>query len=391
MLETKKPREQNGRDSFSRYRAQARSAAIAALSILRGQEIDRVYCDFHDDFVVRINDGHGDIGYIFYQVKTNGKQNHNWTLNEVFGLKSTIKDQSKQTIENLKISFVGKLLLHTVIFEKHCKKVVFQTNIHNDDTIAELLDDIESGDCANKYSKVLVDNFNSLFSDHIPNGLTSEEIKERLAKLKFETDVQYLKDGEENFEPVAREKIYTYSEIDLGHDETKEILMKLLELVEKKSSGIITNLTIESIELQAAIAIEDLLSILSISRDAYLYLIKGGDIKAIKSASIIQRTLLASGAGMEQVEYCSKCKTEWDIWLRKNRHVLPPLDLNTITNKVLLLLQDAQKVGNAVSLSYLRLPIKQLMDGLRNEELLHDLTEDLILGGVFSELVRGKS
>ena len=49
MLETKPAREQNGRDSFSRYRAQARSAAMAALSILEGGNIDRVYCDLHDE------------------------------------------------------------------------------------------------------------------------------------------------------------------------------------------------------------------------------------------------------------------------------------------------------------------------------------------------------
>lgn len=391
MIDTKKPREQNGRDSFGRYRAQARSAAIAALSILKGQEIDRVYCDLHDDFVVRKNGEHGDISYIFYQVKTHGKQNHNWTLNEVFGLKTTIKDQSKQSADSIKISFVGKLLLHTVIFDEHCNQVVFQTNIHNDDNVLELLNDIESGSYENKYSKVLIDSFNSLFSDQIPNELTPDEIKNRLAKLKFETDVEYLKDGKDNFEPVARERIYTFSEVDLGHDETKEILMKLLELVEKKSSGIITKLTKESIEQQAGIAIDDLLSILSISRDAYAILIKGGDMKAIRSASIIQRTLLASGAGLDHVEYCSKCKTEWDMWLRKNRHVLPPLDLNTITSKVLLLLLNAKQLGNAVSLINLRLPIKQLLDDLRNENLLHDLTDDLILGGIFSELVRRKA
>lgn len=59
MLSTKKPREQSGRDSFGRFRAQCRSAAIAALSILEDKEIDRVYCDLHDDFVVRKLDENG--------------------------------------------------------------------------------------------------------------------------------------------------------------------------------------------------------------------------------------------------------------------------------------------------------------------------------------------
>ena len=87
MLEKKKPREQSGRDSFSRYKAQVRSAAMATLSILEGKDIDRVYCDLHDDFVVRKQDANG-YSYLFYQVKTKGKLNHNWTLAEVFGFNS---------------------------------------------------------------------------------------------------------------------------------------------------------------------------------------------------------------------------------------------------------------------------------------------------------------
>ncbi len=49
------PREQNGRDSFERYRLQVRSASIAALTILEGSEIDRIYCDLHDDLALLRN------------------------------------------------------------------------------------------------------------------------------------------------------------------------------------------------------------------------------------------------------------------------------------------------------------------------------------------------
>lgn len=53
VLHTVVPREQDGRDSFGRYRVQVRSAAVASLQILSGKAIDRVYCDLHDDIVVR--------------------------------------------------------------------------------------------------------------------------------------------------------------------------------------------------------------------------------------------------------------------------------------------------------------------------------------------------
>ncbi|MES9901811.1 MAG: dsDNA nuclease domain-containing protein [Sedimenticola sp.] len=107
MLETVQPREQSGRDALGGFRAQARSAALASLSILEGKEVDRVYCDMHDDFVVRINRG-GQLFYVFYQVKTNKKQNHNWTLNEVFGLNSR-KNNTRTPITKLKIRVRVKL------------------------------------------------------------------------------------------------------------------------------------------------------------------------------------------------------------------------------------------------------------------------------------------
>jgi hypothetical protein len=390
VLETKKPREQSGRDSFSRYRAQVRSAAMASLSILEGEDIDRVYCDLHDDFVVRKNTASG-YSYVFYQVKTMGKQNHNWTLNELFGLKSTLKDQSKQSTVKIKDSFIGKLLLHTVVFDQYCNSVVFQTNIHNANDVENLLKDIESGEFQNKFSEVLISRFNGCFPDEIATELSSNEIKERLSKVKFETDVQYLKNGDDNFEPLARDKIYKFSEVDLEHAESKEILMKLLELVGRKSSGVISELTSDSIEKFAGISIDDLLSILSISKDAYDNLLKGGDSKAIKSASIIQRTLTAAGAGTEEVEYCSRCKTNWDLWVRKNRHVILEFELQSITSQIKQLLNGSTQGGNSINLAKLNKPIKKLVRELTAEEQIYDLNAELLLGGFFAELVKGKS
>jgi hypothetical protein len=390
MLEQKIPREQNGRDSFGRYRAQVRSAAIASLSILEGQEIDRVYCDLHDDFVIRKADENG-VSYIFYQVKTKGKQNHNWSLNDLFGLKAKLKDQKKQDAEKIKDSFIGKLLLHTVVFDKYCNSVVFQTNIHNGDDVSDLHEDISGGKFENKFTEVLVDRFNYCFPSEGGGNFTVDKIKEKLSKLKFETDVQYLKIGDDNFEPIARDKIFKFSEIDLEYSESREILIKLLDLVERKSSGVIAELTSDNIEKFAGISINDLLPILSISQDAYDNLIQGGDSKAIKNASIIQRTLTAAGAGKDEIDYCSRCKTNWDVWLRNNRHVIPEFDLQGIVSSVNQLLNDAFVNGNSIDVSKLRTPIKDLVVKLKDEELLYDLSLELVLGGVFAELVKRKS
>lgn len=390
MLETKIPREQAGRDTISRFKAQIKSAAMASLSILEGKEIDRVYCDLHDDFVIRKR-GKDGYSYIFFQVKTKNKENHNWSLNEIFGLKKGLKDQAKQDSNNIKNSFIGKLLLHTVVFDQCCNSVVFQTNIHSGDDVKSLLSDIESGDFENKFTKVLIERFNDLFSEELDKGLTQEKIKKNLSKLKLQTDVQHLKNDDETFEFLANGEIYKFSEIELSHSESKEILMKLLELIQKKSSGIIKDFTESSIDKLAGVTVEDLLSILSISKDAYLSLLKSGDDKAIKNASIIQRTLESTGADLDMVEYCSRCKTEWDIWLRQNRHVLQEIDLLAITSKIRELLASAQDYKSSVCISNLKKPVEDLRMELDDEDILYDLSLNLILGGVFSELVKSKS
>ena len=390
MLHTKKPREQDGRDSFSRYRAQVRSAAIASLAILEGQNIDRIYCDLHDDFVVRRKEENG-FSYIFYQVKTKGKQNHNWSLNEVFGLNSKLKKQDKQCPDKIKNSFAGKLLLHTIVFNSFCNSVVFQTNIHNSDDVDDFVTDVESNNFSNKFVEVVVSKFNKCYENDLGKQLTEDEIKENLRKLRFETDVQHLKEKNNNFRPLVGDKIYEYSEVDLNRAELEEIILKLLDLIENKSSTIIKDLSPESLEKHAGVSIDDLLSVLSISKDAYYNLLESGDNRAIKSASIIQRTLRSSGAGSEEIEYCSRCKTNWDLWFREKRHNILEFDLRAITNKIKKMFRDATIQGNNIELASLREPIESTQKELEEQGLLYGLNSDLLLGAFFSELVRGKS
>lgn len=390
MLHTRKPREQDGRDSFSRYRAQVRSAAIASLAILEGRKIDRIYCDLHDDFVVRRKEENG-FSYTFYQVKTKGKQNHNWSINEIFGLNTRLRNQEKQCPEKIKNSFAGKLLLHTIVFNSYCDSVVFQTNIHNSDEVDDFVSDVDNEDFSSKYVEVIVSKFNQCYENDLDNELTQSEIKEKLRKLQFETDVQHLKEKNNNFRPLIGEKIYEYSEVDLDRSELEGIILKLLDLIENKSSSIIEDLSPESIEEHAGVSIEDLLSVLSISKDAYYNLLESGDNKAIKSASIIQRTLSKSGAGNEEIEYCSRCKTNWDLWFREKRHSILEFDLRAITNKTKKMFRDVTLQGNNIELASLKKPIESTRRELEEQDLLYGLNSELLLGAFLSELVRGKS
>lgn len=382
MLGSIKPREQAGRDTFARYRAQVRSAAIAALEILEGEgNVDRVYCDLHDDFVVRYKFDTG-YKYSFFQVKTNNKSNSSWTINDLFGIPS--KGKKPADVKKMQESFGGKMLLHTINFPDSCDEVIFQTNITVNDIAEKFIKDIVSGNFTEKHPKILFDKFHEVVGD--PNKLlSSQDIKKCLSKFRVQSDVQYIKNKEHRFESYATEYIYKYSEIELSRIEQEIILLKLVDLVSQKSSGIITDYSEKTIEGDAAISIDDLLKALSISKSAYEYLKESGDEKAIKNVSIIQRAFKGSGADSDQLMYCAKCKVNWDIWWRDNRHNLPEHKLFSLRTRVNDVLKSVVKM-NEVDFAVMIEKLELLQNTLKLDGLLFSLSMDELIGAFFSEL-----
>lgn len=390
MLSTKQPREQSGRDTLARFGAQTRSAAIASLKILEGKEIDRIYCDLHDDFVVRKKKGKSFV-YLFYQVKTKSPANYQWGINDLLGLNTKKDQESHDKIEKIKKSFIGKLLLHTVVFTDACECAIFQTNIHVNKAVQDMLNDIESGKYENRFSKVLLAEFNGCFSEELGADYSEIDIKEKLGKLAFDTDVQYIKLKNDEFDSYAKKSIFRYSEIELGHLEAEEILMKLLHLVNTKSSGVIDNFTPDTIETEAAISIDDLLSILSISKEAYEVLVLSGDETAIKSVSIIQRSLEGANADQAVIKFCSECKAQWDSWTMNSRHEIQEMHFVTIKDRVRNVFEEHLTNYNSFRISSLQPYVDQLLSDLAASGLKYDLSQEILIGGLFAELVRTKS
>jgi len=378
-----KPRENVGRDTISRYQAQFRAATNAALEILEGKGVDRVYCDYHDDFVVR-NLRKGEVEYHFFQVKTKAKRNYQWNLLDIFGIYKK-KTQVKDKIVN---SFIGKLLLHTINFENSCGSVVFLTNIHFVDEIEEMISDLDSGDFSNKHNKILVEEFNDCYCD---NGqeFNDNEIKELLSKLVLTPGVQYLNEAND-FEAVAREKIYKFSEIDLEYIEAKEIVDNLVVLAENKSfNKLIGDVSESELDDKAGIGINDLLDVLSISRGAYEILLNGGDLKAIKNASVLQRKLKQAGASIEMIEYCCEKKIQWDEWYRNKRHVIPEYDLKFLQEDINLILKNL--INGTSLLQDIQKNVDDLLGALSGKNIATHVDRELLLGGVFSALVRSEA
>ncbi|MEM9387216.1 MAG: dsDNA nuclease domain-containing protein [Pseudomonadota bacterium] len=377
------PRETAGRDTIARYQAQFRAVAYECLSILAGNSIDRVYCDYHDDFVTR-SQVTGEPIYHFYQVKTKGKRNHRWDKTHVFGL---YKRKAPQP-EKIAGSMAGKLLLHTIRFKNCCGSVVLLTNVHFDDDVENIAENLKGADFATKDIKDLIANFNEALVKDEP--LDEEDIQRLLGKLQLVPGVTYLDPDDSDFHALAREAIYTYSEIDLQHTECEEIIHDLVGLVEAKSfTKLLSEMSEDELDDSVGIGIADLLKILSISKGAYDRLLQGGDPKAVKNASIIQRKLSDADATPEMIEFCSGAKVKWDIWYREKRHFLPEYDLN-------LLMQELSSINNMLARNQISFPhvdeqITKLMTALKGKQLHASLSKELLLGGVLAALVRGES
>lgn len=183
---------------------------------------------------------------------------------------------------------------------------------------------------------------------------------------------------------------YKYSEIDLTHDECEEIVQNLISLVERKSfSKLVENIDEVELDDKAGIGLSELLEILSISKGAYDLLKQGGDVKAIKNASIIQRLMSRAGAQENMIEFVSRCKVDWDIWFREKRHYIGEFDLN-------FLLEQVNGIGSTwvtghSSFGTLNNDIDKLWGDVQSKGIAMSLSKELILGAVFSSIVRKES
>jgi len=403
------PTEQVGRDTIARYQAQYRAAAMECLKLLDVGSIDRVYSEFHDDFVTRRSEA-GAHFYSFFQVKTAEKRNRQWSVLELFGVPKRKKKPSKKLkgsdgsdssggtgcecdlqaaqAAELAKSFVGKLLLHSVRFHDACEKVSFLTNANlNDDAeavVAALLSGISE---PNDVLDQVAQHFNLAYD--MPEPLTPDEVKGHILKLRFEPGLTLLNPDGADYETLASKAIYSFSEIDLTHSESSQISANLVSLVERKSFPKMKFVPdAEALAERAGIALTDLLGLLSISDSGYRELLNGGDENALKTASIIQRKLTLAGASQPVIDSACKWKVEWDNWYRTYRH-LDEADMDFILHDIAVVREKWAR--GEIPFRMLRNEASAIMDTWKESSLGHLLSKHLIVGGVLAELVRSES
>jgi len=380
-IHDRKPRETVGRETTNRFRMQFQAAAFAALEILSGKDIDRVYCDYHDDFVVR-RTIRGSAEYHFFQVKTKGRANQQWKVDEIFSLKKRDKLDTTEKLIAVRDSIAGKLILHSIEFGEQCREVTVLSNVHFQDDVIEVQDHLKAGLSNRAYITHFIGKFSEIFSSDLP--LSEGELKAARSKLSL-MQVSHLGDTLEPFADAARSAIWKHSEIDLHKHEVDEIANSLVSLIESKSCAPISGLTKEKIDLVTGVGLNDLLKVLSISTTVYETLVSGGDSAAIKVASILQRQLKAAGAPESMIETASRAKVSWDVWLRTARHTFPEFDLEMLLNDI-----DVRCKAWILSGSVLGdLQIK--IDEVLKSDLAKKFPPidiDLLLGGFCASIVR---
>lgn len=382
IIHEKDPRETVGRSTVTRFRMQFQAAAYAALEILSGKEIDRVYCDYHDDFVVRRSVA-GAIDYHFFQVKTKGKANQQWDVAEVFALKKKGVLDTEEKLAAIRNSIAGKLFAHIVTFGDQCREITILSNVHFDDDVHSVICDLSAGTSNKKYIRQFIEKFTEIISPESP--LSPKQMDAARKKLSLLPNVHYISDTLEAFGIAAHNAIWRHSEIELHQHEVERIARSLVTLVEERSCYPINGLSKVELDQATGVGLEDLLDVLSISTQVYQTLLQGGDPAAIKAASVLQRKLKEAGATESMIEMASEKKVFWDVWLRSARHTFPDLTLN-------LLLEEVDRkcrawlLGGGV-LSDIESFVQDILDSSIGKKFVA-LDTDLVFGGFCATLVR---
>lgn len=381
-IHDKAPRETDGRITVSRFRMQFQAAAYAALEILSGKDVDRVYCDYHDDFVVRRTVS-GVVEYHFFQVKTKGRANQQWNVGEVFSLKQRGNLDTDEKLDAIRQSMAGKLFVHTVEFGEQCREVTVLSNVHFDDGVHDAVADLFAGSSSKKYISEFIGKFAEIVSPGKP--ISAEDVEAARKKLTLCGGVTYIGDTLEDFAVAAHNAIWKHSEIELHKHEVDEIANSLVTLVTKKSCAPISGLSKADIDLATGVGLDDLLKVLSISTQVYQNLLAGGDPAAIKAASILQRNLKEAGASDLMIEAASQAKVAWDVWTRSARHTFPDFTFN-------VLLDEIDKKCKAWLLSGgVLVDLELFVQGILESSFgrkFSTLNTDLVFGGFCASIVR---
>ncbi|RYZ77898.1 MAG: DUF4297 domain-containing protein [Proteobacteria bacterium] len=376
-------REVAGRDTGNKYFYQYKKAAEAAVELLEDGDAKLVFCDMHDDFVIKRLEGTLDV-YLFHQVKAKDKKNHLWSFVDVFAVGLT-----KQFKGSCADGFAWHMIAHQKSFSNQCKGVVLVTNVLFNDDVEEFIGAVLAAstiaDLVGKPKK----QFSALSDAYVAADptFTPEYVFAFLKKFKLHSLAGPIDASDNEDASVILRKVKEFSEVDLNLSQSKTVAEELINLVRKRSTAKIhPGISIQELEQKTSVSINDVVSVFPITADAFNILRQAGDQRALLNASILQRFLGRLGYSNELISLASVCKVEWDVWYFEMRHTPVQPDIQFLLARCESLVR--QDLSGSGGLSKMHLELGHLLSEFAPKLAVgRPLNSNIVFGAFLSRVV----
>jgi hypothetical protein len=347
------PRERAGAQTGRKYEYQYERTARAALDLLaEDAKHVCVYCDWHDDYVVET--GQPPTRYVFHQVKARKSSQGPWKFSEFFGVqmkKSATPAKSPPAVSTDAI--VPLMLLHHRNFGDSCAGLAFVTNAGLDPGLSNFLQAIGNApDIASLPgdARIAFQHIASGYAATTPPLASSEaDLFIWLRGLTAHTDRGQLEDQDAALLELA-DVVVNYSEIDLLQRQAKQIAREIVNQVRRKVaySTTVVPASDEQLRRDKGLVVTEILSVLSLSTEAYEQLRAGQGRDTVKTLSRLQRFCQKHGMNDHLVQIC-EFKALWDTWRTTERHFVSSADFMLLEKRARDLLANGLTVEKAVA------------------------------------------
>jgi hypothetical protein len=324
------PRERVGAQTGRKYEYQYERTARAALDLLTdAAKHVCVYCDWHDDYVIET--GGPPTRYVFHQVKGRTSSQGPWKFKEFFGVGlKKAKTPSRNAAAVNEKAVVPRMLSHHGKFGENCAGLAFVTNAGLDPDLSAFLQAFAGADdlaALPEAARIAFDHLAGAYAGTVPPLVPSEiALFAWLRGLTVYTDQGHIESADLALLEIS-DVVFQYSEIELGQRQAKQIARELVGQVRMKVSHRTTVVPApdDLLRRDKGIVVAELLSVLSLSTQAYEALKAGAGAEIVKTLSRLQR--FCKGHGMEgQLVAICEFKARWDIWRTIERHNLSGVD-----------------------------------------------------------------
>lgn len=332
--------EQVGARTGELYEYQYHQAANATLLLLDG-EVQSVYCEWHDDFVMES----AGADYEFHQVKTRTKKNGPWRISDFFG--TPRKTTKKKPDAADATSFFLKMFHTWRQFEQSTRSCVLVSDNVLDATFQALVDLVQtSGDvtavATDSWFKFIVATVGQVEPD-----VTSDTLYKFLCIFRLEAALGTTDDLKACRAMIA-DRMVEVSEVEVQYSETRHMTIALVSMVRKKSHHKArAPADPDALRKTKAVTLPELLSLLSLSPEGYRELRETGR-DAVRTLSRLHRWCKSLGFPEDVIPFMCSLKAQWHVWFLANRHVLTPLDVLTLRSGVQNMLLGQSRPGGSI-------------------------------------------